>query len=387
MSPGVLARRGVLLAITGVSLYLLAPALLRGVRRLRQARRVQPALVGRDGRPPDRQLRVHVGGAEDRDARGALGAGDHLPAGLERVRSGGARRRGRVRARCSTRCSPAAACPSAQAASGMTASSVLVFGILLALPLLALPAVLFGAPGRPRPRPRGADRRRGVRAAIRRGRGGDPLGPAAAGGRPGGAVGAQPHPAQARAAERTCRSGCCASATRCARCSGARWWEALLLAAGRWVLDYLTLLAALTAVHANPRPSTVLLAFCAAQFLGTLPLTPGRARLRRGGPDGNARCSPACRPGRGGGDARLPAGVVLAADPRRRRRRRAPPAAVRGGRAASATPAAAEQREGGGHAAADHEAGDRRADQRACCGSPPAGGASRSARPPSSAGR
>ena len=27
------------------------------------------------------------------------------------------------------------------------------------------------------------------------------------------------------------------------------------------------------AVHADPRPSTVLLAFCAAQFLGTLPLT------------------------------------------------------------------------------------------------------------------
>ena len=48
-----------------------------------------------------------------------------------------------------------------------------------------------------------------------------------------------------------------------------------MFAAGRWVLDYLTLLAALTAVHAEPRASTVLLAFCAAQFLGTLPLTPG----------------------------------------------------------------------------------------------------------------
>ena len=56
---------------------------------------------------------------------------------------------------------------------------------------------------------------------------------------------------------------------------GERWWQALLLASGRWVLDYLTLLAALTAVDAIPRPSTVLLAFCAAQFLGTLPLTPG----------------------------------------------------------------------------------------------------------------
>jgi uncharacterized protein (TIRG00374 family) len=59
------------------------------------------------------------------------------------------------------------------------------------------------------------------------------------------------------------------------RVLGRRWWEALLFAAGRWVLDYLTLLAALTAVHADPRPTTVLLAFCHAQFLGTLPLTPG----------------------------------------------------------------------------------------------------------------
>ena len=56
---------------------------------------------------------------------------------------------------------------------------------------------------------------------------------------------------------------------------GRQWWEALLLAAGRWVLDYLTLIAALYAVGATPRASLVLLAFCAAQLLGNLPLTPG----------------------------------------------------------------------------------------------------------------
>ena len=122
------------------------PGAAGGVRRLRQARRVQPALVGRDGRPPDRQLRVHVGGPEARDARRALGTGDHLPAGLERVRSGGSRRRGRVAGAMQYAMLARGGVPSAQAASGMTASSVLVFGILLALPLLALPAVLFGAP-------------------------------------------------------------------------------------------------------------------------------------------------------------------------------------------------------------------------------------------------
>jgi uncharacterized protein (TIRG00374 family) len=56
---------------------------------------------------------------------------------------------------------------------------------------------------------------------------------------------------------------------------GHSWWQALLFASGRWVLDYLTLLAALAAVGAHPRPSLVLLAFFAAQLLGTLPLTPG----------------------------------------------------------------------------------------------------------------
>ena len=82
-----------------------------GVRRLRQAGRVQPALVDRDGRAPDRQLRLHVGGAEDLDARGALGAGDHVPAGLELVRPRWCPAASPRRAPCSTRCSPAAACP------------------------------------------------------------------------------------------------------------------------------------------------------------------------------------------------------------------------------------------------------------------------------------
>jgi uncharacterized membrane protein YbhN (UPF0104 family) len=59
------------------------------------------------------------------------------------------------------------------------------------------------------------------------------------------------------------------------RVLGSQWWEALLLAGGRWVLDYLTLIAALYAVGASPRASLVLLAFCAAQVLGTMPLTPG----------------------------------------------------------------------------------------------------------------
>jgi uncharacterized protein (TIRG00374 family) len=56
---------------------------------------------------------------------------------------------------------------------------------------------------------------------------------------------------------------------------GPRWKRALVQAIGRWAFDYATLLAALAAVGAHARPSLVLLAFCAAQVLAQIPITPG----------------------------------------------------------------------------------------------------------------
>jgi uncharacterized protein (TIRG00374 family) len=56
---------------------------------------------------------------------------------------------------------------------------------------------------------------------------------------------------------------------------GTRWKRALLATVGRWTFDYLTLVAALAAVGSTPRASLVLLAFCAAQLLAQIPLTPG----------------------------------------------------------------------------------------------------------------
>ena len=56
---------------------------------------------------------------------------------------------------------------------------------------------------------------------------------------------------------------------------GPRWKRALLATVGRWVLDYMTLLAALAAIGSHPRPSLVLLAFCAARALANIPVTPG----------------------------------------------------------------------------------------------------------------
>jgi uncharacterized membrane protein YbhN (UPF0104 family) len=164
--------------------------------------------------------------------------------------------------------------PAARAASGMTASSLLVFGVLLGLPVLALPAIIAGAPVN-----RGLER-----AAIA---GGAMFALIFAGG------------AWAFASDRPLRwlgrafeavhnrllrrrepltelpDRFVAERGVVRRTLGERWWEALLYAGGRWVLDYLSLLCALTAVGADPRPSLVLLAYVAAQALGSLPLTPG----------------------------------------------------------------------------------------------------------------
>ncbi len=56
---------------------------------------------------------------------------------------------------------------------------------------------------------------------------------------------------------------------------GDRWPVAVSAAAGRWLFDFLTLLAALEAVGANPRISLTLLAYVAAQLLALIPITPG----------------------------------------------------------------------------------------------------------------
>jgi uncharacterized protein (TIRG00374 family) len=56
---------------------------------------------------------------------------------------------------------------------------------------------------------------------------------------------------------------------------GPRWKAALAATVGRWAFDYLSLLAALAAVGSRPRPSLALLAFCTAQLLSQIPVTPG----------------------------------------------------------------------------------------------------------------
>jgi uncharacterized protein (TIRG00374 family) len=273
MSASTLARRGVLLAITAVSLYLLAPALLQVFGAYDKLDEFNPlwwvAMVV-----------LQVGSyscmwavqkiAMRADSWGPVITSQLASNSFGRVVPGGIAAAGAMQYAMLAR----GGVPAAQAASGMTASSLLVFGILLALPLLAVPAILFGAP---------VDPGLGRAALI----GGVVFVLLVAAGtaailydRPLAAVGRaaqslrnrikRSSPPRTDLPQRLLRER-----NEVRGVLGANWWEALLFSAGRWVLDYLTLLAALTAVHASPRPSTVLLAFCAAQFLGTLPLTPG----------------------------------------------------------------------------------------------------------------
>jgi uncharacterized protein (TIRG00374 family) len=273
MSAGVLAKRGLLLAITGVSLYLLAPALLEVFGAFDRLDEFNPlwwvAMV---------LLQLGSYACIWELQRISVRADRHSPVvtsqlasnAFGRVVPGGVAAAGAMQYAMLTK----AGVPPARVASGMAASSVLVFGILLALPLLAVPAVLFGAPVDvgleraaliggvlflllflvgaaailwDRPLVLAGRAAQSLRNRIRRSK-----------------------PPLTGLPDRLLRER-----NSVTMVLGERWWQALLLAVGRWLLDYLTLLAALTAVHADPRPSTVLLAFCAAQLLGTLPLTPG----------------------------------------------------------------------------------------------------------------
>jgi uncharacterized protein (TIRG00374 family) len=56
---------------------------------------------------------------------------------------------------------------------------------------------------------------------------------------------------------------------------GPKWKRALAATAGKWLFDFGTLLAALAAIGSHPRPGLALLAFCGAQVLAQIPVTPG----------------------------------------------------------------------------------------------------------------
>ena len=273
MSPGALARRGVLLAITAVSLYLLAPALLEVFGAYDRLDEFNPlwwiAMVALQAGSYSCMWAVQKI-AMRAEHWGPVITSQLASNAFGRVVPGGVAAAGAMQYAMLAR----GGIPAGRAASGMTASSVLVFGILLALPLLALPAIIGGAPVN-----------RGLETAALAGAAlfvlifiGGVVAfatdrPLAMLGR--GVQGIRNRLLRGREPLRGLPERLLRERDVVRRTLGQRWWQALLYAGGRWLLDYLTLLAALIAVGANPRPSLVLLSFVAAQALGSLPLTPG----------------------------------------------------------------------------------------------------------------
>jgi uncharacterized membrane protein YbhN (UPF0104 family) len=325
MSAGALTRRGLLLAVTAVSLYLLAPAVLEVFGAFDELDEISPLWF-------PAMVLLQAGSfacmwsvqrlAVRADHWGPVVTSQLASNAFGRVVPGGVAASGAVQYAMLVR----GGVPPAAAASGITASSVLLFGTLLALPLLALPAVLGGVAVDPhltraalagavlfvlmcalgaacvlwdRPLTLAGRAAQSIRNRLRKSR--PPLT-----GLPDRLLG-----------ERDVVVGVL----------GSEWWEALILASGRWLLDYLTLVAAVYAVGARPHVSLVLLAFCAAQLLGTLPITPGGLGLVEAGLTGTLALA-----GVGGGAAvvatlayrlvsfwlPIPAGAIAAVVHRRR---------------------------------------------------------------------
>src|SRR3954469_2502082 len=326
MSPGVLTRRGLLLAVTALSLYLLAPAILEVFGAFDELDEISPLWF-------PAMVLLQIGSfacmwsvqhlAVRAERWGPVITSQLASNAFGRIVPGGVAASGALQYTMLVR----GGVPAGAAASGMTASSLLLFATLLALPLLALPAVLLGGvavdPHLTRaalagavlfvlmfalgaasvlwdsPLPVAGRAAQAIRNRVRRGR-----------------------PPLTGLPERLLRER-----DIVLRVLGSEWWEALLLASGRWLLDYLTLVAAVYAVGARPHVSLVLLAFCAAQVLGTLPLTPGGLGLVEAGLTGTPALA-----GVGGGAAvvatlayrlvsfwlPIPAGAIAAVVHRRR---------------------------------------------------------------------
>jgi len=260
------------LALTGISLYLVAPSLVEVLGSWEDLDQLSPAWLAL-------MLGLQTG------ALACLWALQHLamrgpswPAvvssqlagnALAKIAPGG----GAIGAALQYRMLVQAGLPGPRAVSGLTATNLLTFAVVLAMPVLAVPAILRGGVSRDLLEATavglavfvalfaigavliaydgalawvGSVLQR-IRNRVRRSA--EPL---------------------RHLPERLLRER-----NRIVGTLGPRWKRALAATSGRWALDFATLLAALAAVGAEPRPSLVLLAFCAAQILAQIPITPG----------------------------------------------------------------------------------------------------------------
>jgi uncharacterized protein (TIRG00374 family) len=267
-----LVRTAFWLAVTGVSLYLVAPSLVEVLGSWNDLDTLAPGWLG--------VMAVLQAGtlaclwalqylAMRGPSFSAVVSSQLAGNALAKVAPGG----GAVGAALQYKMLVQAGLPSRRAVAGLTAANLLAFAVVLAMPVLAIPAILRGGVNRNLLEAAGI----GVvvfvalfaigavliafdgvlawvgrviqRVRNRLRRGSEPL----------------RHLPDRLLRERD----------RIVGTLGPRWKRALAATSGRWAFDYATLLAALAAVGSQPRPSLVLLAFCAAQILTQIPVTPG----------------------------------------------------------------------------------------------------------------
>jgi uncharacterized protein (TIRG00374 family) len=270
--PGRRLRTIAWLAVTGVSLYLVAPALLDSLSSWRDLETIAPgwlaAMAGLQAVAVVclwalQRIAVHS------DGWYAVATSQLAGNGVAKVVPGG----GAVAAALQYRMLVQAGVDRGSAVSGLTAANLLSLGIVLAFPVLAAPALLTGAadPGL-------------VRAAVAGlavfvvlvGVGSLMLaldGPLRWTGRVAQRIRNVLRPRAEPLRQLPARL--VRERDRILGTVGRRWKAALASGAGRWAADYASLVAALAAVGSTPRPGLVLLAFCAAQLLAQIPVTPG----------------------------------------------------------------------------------------------------------------
>jgi uncharacterized membrane protein YbhN (UPF0104 family) len=270
--PRRLRRTVFWLAVTGVSLYLVAPSVLEVLGSWRDIMRFSVGwLAGMLGLQAAATAclwalqRLALRTRRWRPVIGSQLAGN----ALSKIAPGG----GAIGTALQYRMLVRAGFPPSGTVGALTTVNLLTFGVVLVLPLLALPALLRGGVSRDlletavvglavaavaasvcavalasdRPLAWVGRLVQRIRNWLRRG-----------------------SPPLHRLPERLLRER-----DRILATLGPRWKRALAATAGRWAFDYATLLAALAAIDSRPRPGLVLLAFCGAQVLAQIPITPG----------------------------------------------------------------------------------------------------------------
>jgi uncharacterized protein (TIRG00374 family) len=266
-------RRVAILAVTGVSLYLVAPAILDVLASWPQVRDLDPLLL-----QGIVLAQIAAFACVWVILRITLRMREWLPVITSQLASNAAARvvpgGGAAGNALQYTMLVRAGVPGPTVASGLTAASLLTMGIVFALPALALPAVLGGS-GIDRSLARAAWA--GAAALVLLLAAGALLlladSPLLLAGRLVQRVLNRLHPKRPAASGLPQRLLDERDLIRDVLSS--RWFAALLATLGRWAFDYASLLLALLAVGARPAPTAVLLAFCTAQALSLVPLTPG----------------------------------------------------------------------------------------------------------------